>query len=314
VVRETPFDTAGTGHPRIVWGIPSFERGSDGVLRRWQLAVAACASGQPTVIPSVQLLVALVSAPSTLPLADRLALLERELQPLKPLDCATPSPVTAVDLAMKPDGAAPLLPSPIRVDTSGPSSRLIYTLAWQSGVSALGPTGRDGTAVVQVRAAHTVARVPTDQPLEGFSGRIAIVGGSFADSGDWHATPLGEMPGALVLINAIRALQMHGTPQLPPWWDRLAISFAMTTLVAILTAVFRASVAAILSGLGIIAIMIATLTQFRSGIILDLATPSIGIIVYDLVKTWGETLVGLRQQGWRWILKPTPSGSGEASP
>jgi CHASE2 domain-containing sensor protein len=35
--------------------------------------------------------------------------------------------------------------------------------------------------------------------------RIVVIGGSYADDPDFHITPLGRMPGTLVLINAVNA-------------------------------------------------------------------------------------------------------------
>ncbi|MBO3708912.1 MAG: CHASE2 domain-containing protein [Candidatus Accumulibacter sp.] len=43
-----------------------------------------------------------------------------------------------------------------------------------------------------------------------FQDRVVVLGSSASYRGDWHYTPLGEMPGALILINAIRSLILHG--------------------------------------------------------------------------------------------------------
>jgi len=48
-----------------------------------------------------------------------------------------------------------------------------------------------------------------------------VIGASFAESRDRHLTPLGEMPGTLVLINAIQSLYQHGELTAPPLWVKL---------------------------------------------------------------------------------------------
>lgn len=48
------------------------------------------------------------------------------------------------------------------------------------------------------------------------AGRVVGIGASFAESRDRHLTPLGEIPGALVLINAMQSLYRHGELTAPP--------------------------------------------------------------------------------------------------
>ena len=63
---------------------------------------------------------------------------------------------------------------------------------------------------------------------------VVIIGGSFKESRDFYTTPLGQMPGALVLINAIYTLQAYGGPifQAPLWFEAVAVIIfvAMTSL------------------------------------------------------------------------------------
>ena len=42
------------------------------------------------------------------------------------------------------------------------------------------------------------------------AGKIVVIGSSYARAGDSHATPLGEMSGALIVINEINALLEYG--------------------------------------------------------------------------------------------------------
>lgn len=46
-----------------------------------------------------------------------------------------------------------------------------------------------------------------------FEGRVVVIGSSASYRGDWHYTPLGDMPGPLILVNAIRSEILFGEAQ-----------------------------------------------------------------------------------------------------
>jgi hypothetical protein len=41
-------------------------------------------------------------------------------------------------------------------------------------------------------------------------GRVVVIGASFEDSRDLHETPVGTLPGALVMLDAIKSLNQFG--------------------------------------------------------------------------------------------------------
>jgi len=59
--------------------------------------------------------------------------------------------------------------------------------------------------------------------LEEMKGRIVFIGGSFKEGRDLYPTPLkhSEMPGVLVIINALQSLLEQGEMAIAPLWQRL---------------------------------------------------------------------------------------------
>ena len=72
---------------------------------------------------------------------------------------------------------------------------------------------------MSTRLADSFSRVPavlithrTDQPLSPdlVAGKTVVIGSSYEAGKDLHETPIGEMPGAMVVINQINALMEFG--------------------------------------------------------------------------------------------------------
>jgi hypothetical protein len=95
--------------------------------------------------------------------------------------------------------------------------RILYTIPWQG--EAPGASGGTIPVVKTLKKKERllVSRVSALSALsasdrEGqhgsadFQGRVVFIGGSFRDSRDIHASPLGAMPGVLVLMNALHSL------------------------------------------------------------------------------------------------------------
>ena len=279
-------------HPNIFWALPSFERGDDGIVRRWQLAVVACDAAAPRVIPSLQLQAVWLWLGMDM---DKPATF---LSPLRPGNCNDTASTNRTTIPLSAD------PFPIiSVNSEDTSSRVIYNIAWRPDSLVLGPIMRDGSNKVVLRSADAVSRIPPGEGVNGIEGAIVVIGGSFLESGDWFQTPLGRMPGALVLINAIDELARHGTPADLIFGQRLALSLSFILFVSICVGWFRSLVAAFLSLMGFGVFMFATLSMFKSGIIADLAIPSIGILIVDLIFSSLRIIRGFRKKGWRWILK-----------
>ena len=306
-LRPTPYDDAVAGKANIRFTSPLFERDGDGNVRRWRLFAEACDAGRPLVIPSMHLAAAMIARQAIhgAPPGDPAPALERmqaSLAPFVPANCRA-APVRREGVL---DDWPPSIP--IEVSHDDVSKRVIYRVGWQAGAVGLGPIvdspAGGETQLVAVRPARLALAADPTAPLPGLAGRIVVIGGSFSGSGDWHDTPIGRMPGSLMIINAVEALTQNGTPREPSAGERLAISLMIILAASLLTSFLRPSVAAWSLGFGIFLLMVVSIGRFKSGVMLDLAVPAVGAVLHDIGESIVSTLRQLREQGWRWILKP----------
>lgn len=305
--RQTPYDEpvarAVAAGARITWATPLFEADRDGLIRRWRLFEIVCDAGTASVVPSLPLAVAdLVRRKSGAAGASAADALQGELKPLLPRECASPA-ATARPVAIAATAGAP----EIVLNGSDQSQRVIYRIPWRPNEPSLGPrTGNDPPLnLVEVRSARAVLAAPPGA-LARLEGRFVLIGGSFAAGGDIHPTPIGAMPGVVVLANAMHALVYSGTPRAPKPWQSAVITLAVLTIAAAATAFLRPSVAAVATACGVLLIQVLALPIFRSGAVLSLAVPALGAVFHETIEAWVKTLESIREQRWRWALR-TPA-------
>ena len=137
-----------------------------------------------------------------------------------------------------------------------------------------------------------------------------MIGGSFQSSGDRYNTPLGVMPGSLMIINAIEALTQNGTPREFPIPFRIVISLLVIVVASVLTLILRPIVAAAAFSGFLLLLMFTLLNSFQAGAVLDLAVPAVGAFVHDLWKSTVTMARDIRRLGWRWLLKPSSNVDG----
>lgn len=305
--RPTDYDSLAVS-PNIIWASSIFQEGSDGVVRSWRLVEPVCVRGAPKVLPSAELALAAIATSKTASLAET-------MRKLTPLNCATRehSERTAPSLSLGHNLVVEF--------AEGESKRRIpYTLEWRQQADAelsqprfLGPkidfNGRL-TPLVAVLPIGKVLDVGPDALRDVFVGSIVVIGGSFEQSEDIHLTPLGPMPGAMIVINSVHALLSFGTSHEPNPWQRLTYSFALIVVTALSFHWLRPAVAAIVMAGALFILMIATLSSYRSGVILDLALPATGVLVHRELLALSAFVRALRKEGWRALL----ARSEEAAP
>lgn len=127
--------------------------------------------------------------------------------------------------------------------------------------------------------------VPWQSP--GKKDLIAIIGASYKDSRDFHLTPLGEMPGSLVLVNSIDSLCTAGILQSPMSWQKLLVIVTVLVAVSAIFAWLPAFWAAITMMAAIVCLLapISLSLFMKHGVWLDFAAPLIGIYLH---REWEE--------------------------
>jgi CHASE2 domain-containing sensor protein len=294
----------------VMFTSPLFERDGDGKVRRWKLFAEACNGAAPIVVPSMHLAAAMIARQAIYgaPPADKDPPLKRMTTSL-----AAFTPANCERVNGEREGTLDSLPRarPIRIEADDVSKRVIYRVAWDAGAVGLGPlvdapadVGGGETQLVAVRPARLAVPGDPNAALPGLEGRIVVIGGSFESGGDRYNTPLGVMPGSLMIINAIEALTENGTPREFPTCYRIAISLVVILVASLLTLFLRPIVAAAALSAFLLTLMLFFLNWFQAGAILDLAVPAVGAFLHDL---WDSTVTmarDIRRLSWRWLLKP----------
>lgn len=290
--RPTLFDKSTLGHANIQWGTARVSGDGDGVARRWRLYEATCRDGIPDVLPSIELAAAAAVRPPSDPLAQL-------MKPLVPANCDGP----------------PRLGGNVIVDVGRPvvlngdldQSRILYSIRWERDATVLGPwaryKNREMKLVTVLPSRDVIAAADKHDQVAILSGRIAVLGNSFEEDGDYQLTPLGMMPGSMVMINALHSILVRGSPTELLALAQLLIAFALAAVNAVLFSFLRLFLAVFAGFMAIAVLMVATLSWFESGSLIDLAVPSIGVLAHRLYVIAQNGWELLRRRGVRALLR-----------
>ncbi len=212
--RETIFKDL--ERTNIHFAQPLFRRDKkDGVVRNWILFNQGCFNGRGLALPSVQLLAYAL-------------LKDREQGSFKNI-----GDLNASMHANRPVGCSPgekrvWIKRPVVIGNTvfrqqRLGERLIYSIPWPK-------TGPDSTDLKSIPAVFV-----TDRGFKDFTdvtGRVTLIGASYGASHDLHLTPLGLMPGTLIILNAIKSLTLFEQISPPPIYIRLAFLLSFITLMS----------------------------------------------------------------------------------
>ena len=301
-LREAPPINAviGRSQGRIVLAAPFFSLSPDHVLRDWQLLQVVCerhgADGVVRVVPSVQLAVAARHF--------GLAAGAAPWQIGAAAGRCTPFPADPAR-AMRPAEArqaATTLLAQVEATTVA-SWRATHQAFAQIGVamSAQVPRVHDLGNRVVFRWANPPNVVPAIELLHGpvrhdLQGRVVVIGQSNVETVDHQLTPLGDMPGCVVLLNAIDSMVRYRVIETPSAWITVPLAFAMIVVVGYAFARWN-SLAGTLVATGVIIAVLpwASFSLFKHGVWLDFALPLLGIQVHKLITSLEESLARRQQ-------------------
>ena len=166
---------------------------------------------------------------------------------------------------------------------------IIFTIPWKLEDGEVWPSLEDGTPLLTRISALSLIDAPNVASL---SGRIVVIGGSYLAGRDYHATPIGVMPGAMVLVNAIHSLFEFRIVESPSSVARLALGGFSVLIAAWAFATFPAVIASALS-VAVMVVVTAAVSYYRlwPGVWLDATLPVFAIGVTH----WASEVV---QVGW----------------
>lgn len=194
----------------------------------------------------------------------------------------------------------------------------MYRIPWSDGevppkLPRLVPDN-NGVPILTIFSAQPYAESPPQASLSALTDSIVVIGGSHGyesndPSCDVHPTPLGDMPGALVIINAIHSLLQDITIKPLSIWKWLIIAalfILLATLFSYFSEQWKISEKFTEKGIfwwnmlwwGIVVIIIvgllyASIVLFEDGTWFNIAIPLLIIQIYRAIyqRPWAAKLV-----------------------
>lgn len=255
------------------WASPLFERDPDGQIRRWQPWQLACApDGSALLTPSVQMEALAVTGGTT-----ATQQMNDALAAATPASCLPGTSLPGTTFTIGKHRFSP------EADRYG--QRILYTLPWRLEADEARPLVDFAS-----RPTRLLSILPARAVLEGGvlpevpPGHIAIIGASNEDARDIHMTPLGPMPGSLILINAIHSLLQHGQLSPPSIWLQLASAALLLVIVSLIFVRFPSVNGRRISFAAIIVLLVPlSMYFFRYGIWLDFIFPLSAVKIFQSV-------------------------------
>jgi CHASE2 domain-containing sensor protein len=292
--RPTAFDHLVAAAPGLHWGAVTFDQDADGKVRRWRLWDAACdAAGVALIRPSIQLqLKALLDANPA-----QCAALHDALALLTPVDCD--------DMALRAPGArgralvVQLGTEPVHLEPERIARRIGYRLRWRPAPGEMPQTLLHGVQVPVLTVLSAARITDAVQPLDpGLArGHLVIIGASHAEGRDVYDTPLGLMPGALIVANAVLSLDSHGELRGPGLLATLAVETLLIVVLSLLFARFNGFWAGLGGGaLVLFGLLPLSLWLIADGWWLNYAIPLLAIQAYQMAAELRENLAARRRR------------------
>lgn len=279
-IRDSFVNAALAGGASLNWANSLFERDRDQLIRRWKPFVVTCdAQYRAMPLPAVQL-VALAAIEGSAAKAQLAAWLHGFAEE----SCFAPVSADTAPLVL---GGRSL-----SVADSPFGQRILFSFPWQLEAGETRPeTLFEGqrTRLLSVIPAHVVTEggLRPDVP----PGHVAVIGASHADARDIHATPLGDMPGSLLLINAMHSLFQHGQLVNPPAWLQMLSAALMLIVVSVIFMKFPSLKGAIISFVLLLLLLVPlSMYLFRYGVWLDFALPLTAVKVFQVVMEYHRKL------------------------
>lgn len=281
-LRTSPRDPWNAGS--VYWGSSGMDRDADGIVRRWRVWETSCSGpGESVVVPSVILLAAAIATHT--PLANVHNAVEPHELWCFPAGTQSPRRAETPDTTLTVGGyKLPLTQEDLQ-------RRVFYRLTWSQdeqrarGLEVYLPAetiaGLRGLAPGERPDAQTVAAA-----RNALQGRIAVIGASNNAAGDLWVTPVGLMPGALVIINSIDSVLEGRTLREPPAIVKIPLEIL---LILIVSALFAALSGPVALRVALAAMLLATVSVglfvFSYGIWVDSVVPVLGIVLHEAIET-----------------------------
>jgi hypothetical protein len=286
-LKDSPLGSILSANNNFHSASPLFERSLyDHTIRHWRLFERTCNDGLGNVIPSVQL----VAAARIYAGNSDLSTLYNVLSQYRPDSCTTKKELPSKSIAL---GARQLNLVGGRIN-----DRIIYKIPWTNDavdpnqVDSVIHQGQAVPLVTHLSAGVITGSGSTFDPSI-LKNRIVVIGGSFAENRDTYLTPIGMMPGAMILINAMHSLLQYGQMERPSPWLLYGLELVLILIASVIFALTETFTAKLISGLVTLVLLLPlTFSFFKYGLWLDFALPLLGVQIHETVTRWERTLIG----------------------
>lgn len=321
----------------VFWASAEFVQEEDTMVRYWRLWEQGCAGGHVTLVPSVELLASALAAGPAIgpgnpsPGVQQLNCWLAGVVSEQCRECSFTAQEQERTIAQFcPQGQQDRvkfgdlnLNLKSHAESKDISQRIIYGIPWKlprptDDWPSVQLPGHVVAPILRIVSAGTISDpdVPSPVPPElarqwqdqWFRQRIVVIGGSYADSGDLHGTPLGTLPGAMILINAIHSAYLYGTVHSSMTLEYslllvmlLVVSWCFSRwhpLLAMIAATF----------IGIVILLPVCLFLLKTGAWFDFVIPIVAIAIHHLVVQ-SEEAIGLDKHADEPAAEPAPKSS-----
>ncbi len=288
----SPYDNATAEKANIRWVTTLNDIGSDRVVRAIKMWQSVCDGASGTAYPSA----ALVTAGHFARDEAKAAGLEQFLASRVTAECGAGKPAPLPWPKVQKQSAQ--LPY---IFSGNPSAKASMRIAGPEGpVVGLRRISAGQLVSFTDGTAKTAGEVDRDP----FAGRVVIIGASYTESGDVHETPLGTMPGSMILANSIvQAERLTGVEPAPPLLRNIIALLVFFIFAAF--ARYLIGVAAIL-GIGLVSLGVLIVLSRLYGVATGfevVAAAITGFSLFKLIDSLVQLASELPKRRWRAIFK-----------
>ena len=127
---------------------------------------------------------------------------------------------------------------------------------------------------------------------------IVVIGQSYPEAGDRHATPLGEMAGALVLLNGIDSMIRHHVIRPPSPWLTVPLVVLLIVFVGYVFARWDSTLGPLIATTAAtIVLFLGSYQLFKHGLWMDFGLPLLGIQIRKSITTFIEAIPKRKRRG-----------------
>ena len=167
-----------------------------------------------------------------------------------------------------------------------PVQKIVYGIPWHLESGQAAPIVPDTNGQTPLFSRRSVLAITeSEQPVNSdwLSDHVTVIGASYASERDNHTTVLGEMPGFIIIANAIHSLRSFGEIKSPPLPVLIAIMTAVVVSMSYAFTIFPSALGIVVSGmLFILALIPLSYYMLGLGLWFNFAIPLVAVQLMHL--------------------------------